>query len=65
VIAIAKVDEVRVGKPDVETAMAHFKDGHQPVLPRIRQRPQQDSVDDRKDSGGGADGEGQREYRDY
>ena len=43
--------------------MGHFPHGHQAVGRRIRQRTQQNAVDDAEDGRGGADGKGQGEHR--
>ncbi len=62
-VAIAEILEVRVGEPGVGTAVGHFPHGHQAVGRRIRQRTQQNAVDDAEDGRGGADGKGQGEHR--
>ena len=63
-VAIAEILEVRVGEPGVGTAVGHFPHGRQTVGRRIRQRPQQNAVDDAEDGRGSADGQGQGEHGD-
>ena len=61
VAAIAKVVEIRVRQTRIGAAVVHFPDRHQPIGRRVRQRPQQHTVDDGEDRGRGADGQCQGE----
>ena len=46
---IAKVIEIRVGKPVVSTLITDFKDGNDPVWIGIGQGPQQNAINDGED----------------
>ena len=63
VALVAKVVEVRIGKPVVSTIGINFEDGHNPGWIGIGQWPQQHAVHDGKDRSGRADSERKRKNR--
>ncbi len=65
-VQLAELEELRRRDPELVEAHGREAAGQEHQLPglRVRERAQQDAVDDREDRGVGADAQGQREDRD-